>query len=62
MGLGLAIAGHIAAQHGGSIEVESHVGKGSRFTVSLPVADGGAGGGDDQMVAAPEPVRQSAGR
>lgn len=62
MGLGLAIARHIAAQHGGSIEVESHVGKGSRFTVSLPVAGGGAGGGDDQMVAAPEPVRQSAGR
>ncbi len=61
MGLGLAIARHIAAQHGGSIEVESDVGIGSRFTVSLPVTGGGAGG-DDQMVAAPEPVRQSAGR
>src|SRR5260370_39013080 len=62
MGLGLAIARHIAAQHGGSIEVESHVGKGSRFTVSLPVAGGGAGGSDAPMRAAPGPARQSARR
>jgi two-component system, OmpR family, phosphate regulon sensor histidine kinase PhoR len=37
-GLGLAIARHVVGQHGGSIQVESEEGRGSRFTVSLPVA------------------------
>jgi heavy metal sensor kinase len=36
-GLGLAISKWIADAHGGSIEVESQEGKGSRFTVQLPV-------------------------
>ncbi|HET9476924.1 MAG TPA: sensor histidine kinase, partial [Dehalococcoidia bacterium] len=40
-GLGLAIAELIARSHGGSIDVWSEEGKGSAFTVSLPVADGG---------------------
>jgi signal transduction histidine kinase len=38
LGLGLAIAQHIAAQHGGRIEVESDPGQGSHFTVTLPLA------------------------
>jgi CheY-like chemotaxis protein/anti-sigma regulatory factor (Ser/Thr protein kinase) len=35
-GLGLALVQKLTDLHGGSIQVESEVGKGSRFTVSLP--------------------------
>lgn len=38
VGLGLAIAKHIAQLHGGDIRVASTPGKGSVFTVSLPTA------------------------
>jgi len=37
-GLGLAIVKAIAEQHGGDVSVESELGKGSCFTLTLPVA------------------------
>lgn len=38
-GLGLAIIKHVVDRHGGSVDVESELGKGSKFTIRLPVAD-----------------------
>ena len=37
VGMGLALCRHIVAAHGGRIEVESELGKGSTFKVILPV-------------------------
>jgi signal transduction histidine kinase len=38
-GLGLAIAKHVAELHGGTIELESELGRGSKFEVHLPAED-----------------------
>jgi signal transduction histidine kinase len=49
-GLGLASVRQIAELHGGTVDVQSHEGTGSRFTVRLPIASSAdartAGGGD----------------
>ena len=39
-GLGLSIVKSICSAHGGGVEVESAVGRGSRFRVQLPLANG----------------------
>ena len=38
-GLGLAITRHLVEEHGGSIQLESEPGQGSRFTFSIPVVE-----------------------
>ena len=55
-GLGLSISQHVANAMGGRIEVESRVGEGSRFTMTVPVSAGEgrasrAGAGDVETVA-----------
>ncbi|MCK4296174.1 MAG: GHKL domain-containing protein, partial [Candidatus Marinimicrobia bacterium] len=37
-GLGLAIVKHIVLAHNGRVDVESEVGKGSKFIIALPVS------------------------
>jgi signal transduction histidine kinase len=40
-GLGLALVAHIANAHGGNVEVESAMGRGSTFTIRLPITHAG---------------------
>ncbi len=46
MGLGLALVREVVTWHGGRVGVASRPGEGSTFTVTLPLAEGGAGGED----------------
>ena len=38
-GLGLSIVRHVAENHGGSVGVQSQLGRGSTFTVRLPLVE-----------------------
>jgi signal transduction histidine kinase len=55
-GLGLSLTRQLAQLHGGTLRVESTVGQGSRFLLSLPQRVEGAGGVDRDGSAAPDPA------
>ncbi|NLC98476.1 MAG: sensor histidine kinase, partial [Actinomycetales bacterium] len=50
-GLGLSIVKHVAASHGGAIDLWSEPGVGSTFTMRLPAWDAEEGETDDQNLA-----------
>ena len=48
-GLGLSVSNAIVRKHGGRIDVESEVGRGTRFTVRLPLADTAAAPSEEDL-------------
>jgi signal transduction histidine kinase len=61
-GLGLAIALTIIKAHGGSIDLESELNKGSTFTVRLPIADEKTGKSDTEKKKTAELARMETAR
>jgi signal transduction histidine kinase len=61
-GIGLATARQVVEQHGGTIGVESQEGRGSTFTIRLPLGPKGDSPPDEgASVQSPEPVLPAAG-
>jgi signal transduction histidine kinase len=57
-GLGLTLVRHLTELHGGSVSVESTLGEGSRFTISLPWQEA-AEEQQEEMLPSPEPSVQN---
>ena len=60
MGIGLALARSLVELHGGTIWADSIVGKGSRFTFTLPIRPGDRRSGEIESASTPEPATAAA--
>jgi signal transduction histidine kinase len=60
MGIGLALARSLVELHGGTIWADSVVGKGSRFTFTLPIRTGDRRSGEMEPVRSPEEASATA--